>query len=157
MSTRPTFAVHGLRQQKSAGFTLFESIVVIVLLGIMAIYAIPKFEFSTITLDSQVRTVVSNIQRAQNLAISTGNRTHFCVLTSTTYRIQIDGSDCNTPTGTSTYPVSVALEKGIMFSSTVPSYVSFDSLGQPAAGSSSSFTLGSRSIGITPVTGFLTY
>ena len=51
MHSRQTFAASDLHEKRSAGFTLIESVVVVVLLGILAIYATPKFDAGTMTLD----------------------------------------------------------------------------------------------------------
>ena len=162
MHSRQTFAASDLHEKRSAGFTLIESVVVVVLLGILAIYATPKFDAGTMTLDAQVRTVASNIQRTQNLAVTTGSTALFCVLTTTSYFIQVNtlnnSASCATslpaPSST-TYPVVESLEQGVMFGA-APDSVSFDSLGQPPA-AGKDFTVGTKTVSIIPVTGLVTY
>ncbi|MFA5100127.1 MAG: MerR family transcriptional regulator [Candidatus Omnitrophota bacterium] len=55
----------------SAGFTLIEFVMVIVIAGIIAVLAVPRFAaFNTIKLNSAVKKIVSDIRYTQSLAVS---------------------------------------------------------------------------------------
>lgn len=153
MPARPTLALQSRPQQASAGFTLFESVIVLVLLGIIAAYAAPKaFNASSMTLDAQARTLASDLQRAQLLATSTGSAVYFCAL-SAGYVVQ-SSVVCPTsvPAQTSlAQPIAVTLDKQAGLSAT-PAALSYNSLGQPSAAGSfvlSSSPAGSGSITVT--------
>ena len=125
------------RMQAVAGFTLLESVVVMVLLAIVGAYALPRaFNASTMTLNTQARTLASDVQRAQLLATTTGKPTYVCI-TSTSYVVQLGPYAVNQPcpaiqpTQTSaTQPVVVTLAHQATLTST-SNPLAFDSLGQP--------------------------
>lgn len=133
------------RQQASAGFTLIEAIVVILLLGIIGAYAAPKaFNTSKMTLDAQAKILASDLQRAQLLATTSGSTAYFCT-TSSGYRVQI-GTACTT---VATAAVAVTFENQAALPATPPS-VSFNSLGVPSA--ATSFVLSSAPAGSGSIT-----
>ncbi len=151
MPARPPLALKSRPQQASAGFTLLESVIVIVLLGIIAAYVAPKaFNASSMTLHAQARTLASDLQRAQLLATTTGSAVYFCAL-SAGYVVQ-SSVVCPTsvPEQTSlAQPIAVTLDKQATLS---PVTMSFNSLGQPNAAGSfvlSSSPTGSGSITVT--------
>lgn len=145
MPARLRFARPHQVRQASAGFTLIESILVIVVLGIISAYAIPSgFNDSRMTLDAQGKTMASHLQRAQLLATTTGQRVYFCAA-STGYRILVN-DNCTT----STAPVvDVTFDKQVTLPSS-PASLSFDSLGQPSA--AVSFVLSSAPAGSGAIT-----
>lgn len=120
----------------SAGFTLFELVIVILLLGIVAVAVLPKaFDSGAITLGAQARTLAADLQRAQLLATSTGKNVLVCADTGA-YIVQIGGT-CPSPLPAlpqSSQPVVVALDKKATFdtNSTLPTLV-FNSRGEPNA------------------------
>jgi MSHA pilin protein MshC len=137
MPARPSLALHTRLQQASAGFTLLEMVIVILLLGILSIYASPKvFNASQMTLDAQARTLASDLQRAQLLATTTGQAFYFCPL-STGYVVQSNATcPASLPAQASTtQPVVVALDKQATLSAT-PGTLAFNSLGQPSTAGS---------------------
>lgn len=153
MPVRPTLALQNRLQQASAGFTLIETVIVIVLLGIIAAYAAPKaFNDSSMTLDAQARTLASDLQRAQLLATTTGSAVYFCAL-GAGYVVQSSVvCPASVPAQTSLgQPIAVTLDKQATLSAT-PAALYFDSLGQPSAAGSFqllSAPAGSGSITVT--------
>lgn len=102
----------------SAGFTLFEAVLVILLLGVVSVYIYPKaFNTSAMTLEAQARNLLGHLQRAQLLAISTGSQVSFCT-SSNAYLVQIGTAPCPTlpTTLNSTRPVQVALSNNATLS-----------------------------------------
>ena len=132
MNARPPLAPFHRHVPASAGFTLFESVIVILLLGILAATVVPKaFDSGAMTLQAQARTLASDLQRAQLLATSSGQNVLVCA-TSVAYIVQIGGS-CPSPLPTlpqSTQPVVVVLDKGATLATPLPALV-YNSLGQP--------------------------
>lgn len=141
MSARPTLVLQSRFQQASAGFTLLEAIFVIVILGILSAYVAPKaFNTSQMTLDSQARTLASDLQRAQLLATTTGKAVNFCTYAEVNvptkklsgYLIQIDvNCPASMPDSPSyaTQPVAVTLDNQATLAT---STLTFNSLGQPS-------------------------
>ena len=73
MNTRRMLAPFHRRAPASAGFTLMETVIVILLLGILAVYLAPKaFTPAAMTLRAQTRNFASDLQRAQMLATTSG-------------------------------------------------------------------------------------
>lgn len=128
------------RPRPVAGFTLFETVVVVVLVGILAVSLRPKApSTSSMTLDAQNRTLASNLQRAQLLALS-GNTVLFCTTaagaTGTAAYTLVLGSSCPTNIVSTavdtTHPVVVALNDQTGFATT-STPLSFNSQGRPTA------------------------
>lgn len=154
--TRSMLAILNRRTQASAGFTLLEFVVVIVLMGIVAAYVAPRsFDTGALTLDSQARTLASDLQRAQLLATTQDQLVLVCA-TSTVYTVQIGGSCPSTlPTqDQNTLPVVVVLSPNAVVSvSPTPVNrlaISFNSMGKPSgktdfqlqnSGATSTFTV----------------
>lgn len=165
MPTRLPLAPRTRPKQASAGFTLFESVLVIVILGIISIYAAPKaMNNSAMTLDTQAKMLASDLQRAQLLATTTGKSVYFCAF-SNAYMVQIaDPSTTTCPaslpaTPTTLQPVVVTLEQQATLSAS-PAALRFNSLGQPnAAGTfqinSAPAGSGSRTVSAAAVTGLV--
>lgn len=132
MSTRSSPALRSRLRQAAAGFTLLESVVVILMLGILGAYVTPKvFNSSDMTLDAQAKVLASHLQRAQLLAMTTGNSVSLCAQ-SAAYFVQM-GAICPSalPAQTSlAQPVLVTLDNNASFASNSTAIV-FDSLGQP--------------------------
>lgn len=122
MKTRPSIAAFNRHASASAGFTLFESAIVIILLGIVAAFVTPKaFNSGTLTLKSQARNFASELRHAQLLAITTGVPVSVSA-NGNRYTVQY------TLNGASATPVDVTMVNDAVF--TAAGLVTFDSLGQ---------------------------
>jgi len=58
--------------EKRAGYTLVELVVILIILGIFAAIAVPRFNFATITkkkAESRARKIVTDLRRTRGLAI----------------------------------------------------------------------------------------
>jgi len=109
--------------QAVTGFTLIESVIVIVLLGIAAAFILPKaFDSGPMTLTAQARYFAANLQQAKLLAISEGVAVNVQV-NSSSYTIPLNMGNMSAQT--------VTLEPGTTFSSGAGTGYYFDSLGQP--------------------------
>lgn len=160
--TRPPLASLTRRAHASAGFTLIETIIVIVILGIISTYAMPNFSTGKLTLDAQARTLASDLQRAQLLATTTGQAYYFCPFRDG-YVIK-NSSTCPTSlpdqTSSVTQSVVVTLDKQATLSATPATTLSFNSLGQPNAASrlqllSAPTGSGSITVTVAAVTGLV--
>jgi MSHA pilin protein MshC len=161
MDARPLAPRHR-GAQASAGFTLLELVVVLVLLGILSVLAVPKAtNTSAMTLDSQSRTLVSGLLSAQLLAYNRGQQVMFCT-SGNTYWVQVGASCPAPPSGTSTnQPIVVALSQGASFSAVPGSPLAFTSLGQPTATSTLTYRLAATgstqtfTVSVATLTGYI--
>ena len=156
--------MHLSNKQLQAGFTLIEVVVVIVILGIISVYATPKsVSTAEITLPSQAQKLASDIRHAQVLATSWGKSLRLSIIAGKngTYSVSCvtsGSSPCNVspvvnPSGGS---FSVSLQKNVVLGGT--STVDFNSLGQPSAAATYTLTTGSSTItvSVAALTGFVT-
>jgi MSHA pilin protein MshC len=158
------------------GFTLVELVIVIVVLGIISVYAVVKsVSPAEITLPSQAQTLASDIRHAQTLAYTWGKRMRLSISAGTTYSVSCvtgaSGSPCNTSND-----FSVTLKKDVVLAGSVTrqdgapltcpasaSALEFNSLGQPVdcLGNSAfaSYTLtsgSSKTVFVAALTGLVT-
>ncbi len=57
-----------------AGFTLFELVIVMVILGILAVFVIPKVAPTEMTLQSAANLVLTDLRHTQALSMTSGQR-----------------------------------------------------------------------------------
>ena len=149
------------------GFSLLELVTVLLMVGILAVFAAPRlFTIQSITLPAVAAQLVSNIRYAQSLSMSQGQR-YRVNFTATTYQItDMSGVPIVQPVTASTAAISVspATLSGYNLS-LINNYVAFDTKGAPyisataalAAPATATITLTSGSdtstITIAPETG----
>ncbi len=139
------------------GFTLFEVVLVLVLIGIISVAVIPSWNSAQVNLNRQSDLLARNLRHAQAVAIH--RATPLTIdLSAAAYSVK-DGVSVITDPATGD-PFTVTLENGVTFSSFTD--FDLDSLGRPSNGVSllstdttQTMNGGSRSrvITITPVTG----
>ena len=146
--------------QQPSGFTLIELIVVMVIIGILAVAAIPRF-FDRQTFDSRGFNdeTLAALRYAQKVAIA--QRRTVCVTFSSTSATltmaSVAGSTtCNInltgPTGNS--PFQVTAHSGVTFSTT-PTNFQFNALGQASIGQTLQVNGASGSITVEQDTGYV--
>lgn len=155
MNNHPSLRLLPRHASAWAGFTLFESVVVLVLLGVVAAYVAPQaFNAGPLTLRAQARALASELQRAQLLAVTSGSTSTVTTTVSgdvTQYTVTY-GSSPKTAT-------TVALEVGVAFKAGSLSSLSFDSMGQPSSAGHFELTSGTSPtvmVSIIEVTGLVT-
>ena len=116
---------------KTKGFTLIELVTVIVVIGILAVFASVSSPLSTFTLDSQAQQLASDIRYAQSLSMTSGQRYRWVKLSATSYQVvNAAGTAVTLPSGTTT----ITLYSGISFGTltNLPNnLVAFDGRGIP--------------------------
>lgn len=144
--------MHLPRKQRKAGFTLVELVIVIVVLGILSVYAVIKsVSLAEVTLPSQAQKLASDIRHAQTLAYTLGKRMRLTITAGTngTYGVTCVTPPCNTD-------FSVTLQKDVVLAGT-PTTLDFTSLGQPSASASYTLTSGSTvTVSVAALTGLVT-
>ena len=132
--------------QSISGFTLFEFIVVMILVGILSVYVVIKLPSTSVfNLSSVTEQVRRDIRYTQSLALSL-NTSYSIVFSTNSYSITP-----NPPAGAYT----VNMPSGITLS---PITVTFNSLGTPSAAASVTVTatgVASNVLTITAETGFV--
>ena len=160
------------KHARQAGFTLIEIVVVTLLIGILALLAIPRFpQYPTAGVVS--RRLLSDIRYAKELAGRLQTMSGIYFISSTQYRVFTNNDTNNAAkdpqTGT-TYEVTMSGKlSGVTLSQTFTnSILKFDSLGTPLEGSGSGTALGAaktisvagsggpRTVTIEPNTGKVT-
>ena len=128
-----------LRTLNSKGFTLIEMIAIMVIVGILAVFLMPRIDFTlstTASVDGAAYMVASDIRYVQECAMA--NRV--------SKRIDfVSGSSVYTFTPSSPLDPSGILPSGVQIGSNYT--IIFNSLGEPTTGGGGSVTV--RDIGIT--------
>lgn len=118
---------------RAAGFSLFELVLVLVVVGVLAVYAMPRLaDAPEVSLSAASARLAANIRYAQSLAMSRGQR-HRVAFTATSYQIAGPGGAAVVqPLTTSSAPISVApATLGGYDPPLAGGYIEFDTLGRP--------------------------
>jgi prepilin-type N-terminal cleavage/methylation domain-containing protein len=114
-------------RRATSGFTLLEVVFTVVILGILARFAMMKLVTpATMTLPAQAQAVADVIRRAQSLAVVRGQRMSVSVAASGANGSLAVACVASAPCSTNT---SLTVSQGAVLSS--PSTIYFNSLGQP--------------------------
>lgn len=149
------------RTQASAGFTLFETVIVLLLLGILSAAVLPKmFSTSSLTLKAQAQTLASDLQRAQQLATTSGQNVYVCATTSA-YLVQVGmylPSQACPPSFPAlpqppNQPVVVYLANNATLTAPNPA-LWYDSKGQPSSGANFALS-GTYTVSVTNLSGLV--
>lgn len=153
------------------GFTLIELVMIIVLLGIIAVFAAPRLpDVTTTNAGAFSDKLRADIRYAQNLAMSQNRRYRVYVNTSPApvpsgYAVVFDTSSGawtsfgypQDPAGTGSLSVTLNAGQyaGITVSTPAGGYIEFNSLGAPTAGAGAILTVspGAQTVTITAGTG----
>ena len=144
----------------SAGFTLVELLLCLLLLVVLAVVALPRLpHLGNAPLSSAARIAAADLAWAQTRAIATGTTTQVLFsAASDTYRIQA-GSDVLTlprsDSGSTSEDFASVERAGTAIEIVSDATVSYDRLGEPAAGTTVSLRCGdqTQTISVNAVTG----
>ncbi|MCR4303774.1 MAG: type II secretion system GspH family protein [Gallionella sp.] len=122
-----------IRSTRDSGFTLVELAVIILLVGILAFTAIPRFAGPSLRVDAQAEQLASDIRYTQTLAMTRGDRFRIN-LTATGYQIT-SSTGATTVVHPGTGSTNAVALNGVTLSGWNPpltnDYVAFDGRGVP--------------------------
>lgn len=146
---------HGQR-----GFTLLELVMVIIIIGVLAAVAVPRWPQGNATVHTQAAQVARDLRHVQMLAMSQGRTLSFESLGGGYRCVDAGGAVIDDPAAQQ--PFTLTLSDGVSLSA---GSVSFDSLGRPVSGGNPIaaeiiYTVAgasqSATLTVSPVTGFVT-
>jgi len=141
------------------GFTLIELVIVLVILGIVAAYATPRWAPDDMTVASQADRLARDLRHAQTIAMNQGRTLTFDIQPSAGYRVTDSGTTITDPATMQNFQITLDNSVSVAGTDT-----DFDGLGRPtSAGTLLSapriFTLSGTSttatVTLSAVTGFV--
>lgn len=154
-------AITAKLQRVAVGFTLLEMVMVLVMVGVLTIYALPNvLNMPGATLDSQAKSFASDLRRTQLLATVSGSTLCMWLTDNTHYSVK---NQCTAAASTLTdpatnRPIQGTLINGVTFGSYVnPQGLKFNSLGQPSLAASYVFSgsTPTSTVNVTALTGYV--
>jgi MSHA pilin protein MshC len=142
--------------QKKAGFTLVELVVVILLLGTLSAFAIPKFfNLSDYQNRAVYDEVAGAVRYAQKLAVASGCEVRVD-LSGNSYALQQHSTDCTTGSFAtiSGHPITSSSFSDVTLTS-VPNIFNFDAMGRSDSNVSVNIDGGSLSFDVIAETGYV--
>ncbi|MDH3870689.1 MAG: prepilin-type N-terminal cleavage/methylation domain-containing protein [Gammaproteobacteria bacterium] len=145
----------------SQGFTLIELLLVLVILGTLSAYALPRWEPTNTTLAAQADRLARDLRHTQALAMNQGRSLRFDIQPPSDYRVT-DSSGTTVTDPADQQAFQVTLDNNVTLAG---SDTEFDSLGRPVSAgtllaTARSFILNGNAatatVTLSPVTGFVT-
>ncbi|RLA01873.1 MAG: type II secretion system protein GspH [Gammaproteobacteria bacterium] len=117
----------GMTEMNNQGFTLIELVIVLVILSIMAAFALPRMATTDTTVAAQANRLARDLRHAQAMAMNQGRTLSFDIQAPASYRVADSGTTVTDPATMGAFQIS--LDNGVTVAGTD---TDFDSLGRPA-------------------------
>lgn len=145
--------------RRHRGFTLIELVIVLVMLGTLAAYAIPRWAADDTTVAAQAARLARDLRHAQTIAMNQGRTLSFDIQAPSGYRVTDSVTAITDPATMQNFQITLDNSVSVAGSDT-----DFDSLGRPTSSGTlltapRVFTLSGTSrtatITVSAVTGFV--